>query len=75
MVSFQVLGVFDLGIDRVQPFFKNITVETRVTSRDLVEKIAEAARLTHQRCPVHATLSRATEMTFKLVVNGENVPL
>ncbi len=66
-------GLFD--IDGVQPFFKTITVETRVTSKDPVAKLAEVARLTHRRCPVHATLSRATEMKFTLLVNGQNIPL
>ena len=66
-------GLFEL--DGVQPFFKTITVETRVTSKEPVEKLAEVARLTHRRCPVHATLSRSTEMRFTLIVNGQNIPL
>ncbi len=66
-------GLFD--IDGIQPVFETITVETRVTSKEPVEKLAEVARLTHRRCPVHATLSRATEMRFTLIVNGQNVPL
>jgi uncharacterized OsmC-like protein len=66
-------GLFD--IDGVKPFFKTITVETRVTSMEPVEKLAEVARLTHRRCPIHATLSRASEMNFTLIVNGENIPL
>jgi len=66
-------GLFE--IEDASPFFKSITVETRISTRDPVEKVAEIARQTHRRCPVHATLSRATEMIFKLVVNGQNVPL
>jgi uncharacterized OsmC-like protein len=66
-------GLFE--IDGVSPFFKSITVETRVSTKDTAEKVAEVARQTHRRCPVHATLSRATEMIFKLVVNGQNIPL
>ncbi len=66
-------GLFD--IDGIQPVFETITVETRVTSKEPVEKLAEVARLTHRRCPVHATLSRATEMKFTLIVNGQNIPL
>jgi uncharacterized OsmC-like protein len=66
-------GLFE--IDGVSPFFKSITVETRISTRDSVEKVVEVARQTHRRCPVHATLSRATELIFKLVVNGQNVPL
>lgn len=66
-------GLFE--IDGVSPFFKSITVETRIWTKDPVEKVAEVARQTHRRCPVHATLSRATELTFKLIVNGERVAL
>ena len=66
-------GLFE--IDEVSPFFKSITVETRITTKDPVEKVVEVARQTHRRCPIHATLSRATEMIFKLVVNGQPVPL
>ncbi len=66
-------GLFDIG--GASPYFKTITVETRVSTGESVEKVAEVARETHRRCPIHATLSRATEMTFKLVVNGKNVPL
>ncbi len=66
-------GLFE--IDGVSPFFKSITVETRISTQDTVEKVVEVARQTHRRCPVHATLSRATELIFKLVVNGEPVLL
>jgi uncharacterized OsmC-like protein len=66
-------GLFE--IDGVSPFFKSITVETRISTKDPVEKVAAVARQTHRRCPVHATLSRATELIFKLVVNGDPVPL
>jgi len=66
-------GLYD--IDGVSPFFKSITVETRISTRDPVEKVVEVARQTHRRCPVDATLSRATEVIFKLVVNGQNVVL
>ncbi len=74
-----VSGVWDMkglfNIDDVQPFFKTITVETRITSKEPAEKLAEIARLTHRRCPVHATLSRAAKMNFILTVNGQNIPL
>jgi uncharacterized OsmC-like protein len=66
-------GLYD--IDGVSSFFKSITVETRISTRDPVQKVVEVAIQTHRRCPVNATLSRATEMIFKLVVNGQNVPL
>jgi uncharacterized OsmC-like protein len=66
-------GLFD--IDGVIPNFKTITVETKITTRDHVQRVVEVANQTHRRCPVHATLIRATQMIFKLVVNGQNVPL
>jgi uncharacterized OsmC-like protein len=66
-------GLFE--IEGVSPFFKSITVETRISTRDPIEKVVEVARQTHRRCPVHATLSRATEMIFKLVVNGNEVQI
>ena len=66
-------GLFE--IDGASPHFTSITIETRVSTKGPVEKVVEVARQTHRRCPVHATLARATELIFKLVVNGENVPL
>jgi uncharacterized OsmC-like protein len=66
-------GLFD--IDRVKPSLKTITVETKITTKDPVQKVVEVANQTHRRCPVHAPLSRATEMIFRLNVNGQNVPL
>ncbi len=66
-------GLFEL--DGVKPSFKTITVETKITTKDPVQKVVEVANQTHRRCPVHAILSRATEMIFRLNVNGQNVPL
>ena len=51
-------GLFE--IDGVKPSFKTITVETKITTKDPVQKVVEVANQTHRRCPVHATLSRAT---------------
>jgi len=66
-------GLFD--IDGVGPSFKPITVETKITTKDPVQRVVEVANQTHRRCPVHATPSRCTEMIFRLKVNGHNVPL
>lgn len=66
-------GLFE--IDNVSPYFKSITVETRLSSGEPLEKIVEVVKQTHLRCPIHATLSRATELNFKLVVNSQDVPL
>jgi putative redox protein len=66
-------GLFE--IDGVDSSFREITVETRLTTEDAVEKVVEAVTATHRRCPVHATLRKATTLVFKLVVNGQPVPL
>ena len=66
-------GLFE--IEGISPYFNRITVETKISTKDPVERAVQVARETHRRCPVHATLSRATEINFKLVVNGRDVPL
>ena len=66
-------GLFE--IDNIVPYFKSVTVETKISTRDPVERVVQVARETHRRCPIHATLARATEIAFKLVVNGESVPI
>lgn len=66
-------GLFE--IDGVAPFFNAITVETKVSTRDPIERVVQVVKETHRRCPVHATLTRAIDLTFKLVVNGQSVQL
>jgi uncharacterized OsmC-like protein len=66
-------GLFE--IDDAAPYFDSITVETKVSTRDPVERVVEVTRETHRRCPVHATLARATEIILKLVVNDQKVPI
>jgi uncharacterized OsmC-like protein len=67
-------GLFEL--DDVSSSYKAITVETKVATTGAPQKVAELARLTHKRCPIHATLSKsATKMIFKLIVNGRPISL
>jgi uncharacterized OsmC-like protein len=66
-------GLFEL--DGTSPYFKTITVVTHVSTPDPVDKVADVARQARRRCPVHATLAKATSMVFTLIVNGRNVPL
>ena len=66
-------GQYEIG--GVDPSFKDMTVETRVTTRDPVEKVVEVTRLTHRRCPMHATISKAMIVTDKLFVNEQEVPI
>jgi len=68
-----VKGLFDIG--GADSSYKTITVETKVTTKDPIEKVVEVARMTHKRCPIHATLRKSTQMIFKLFVNGQPVPL
>jgi len=72
-------GVWDLkglyGIAGADPSFRSILVETKISSRSPSSEVAKVVRLTHSRCPIHATLSKATELRFRLEVNGTPVPL
>jgi putative redox protein len=71
--SWDKRGLFE--IDNIRPILQEHHRETKVPTRDPVERVVQVARETHRRCPVHATLARATEITFKLVVNAESVPI
>jgi uncharacterized OsmC-like protein len=66
-------GLFEIGT--ADPSFRSILVETRVKTTGPIKKVVEVARMTHRRCPVHATLKKATKMTFKLFVNGVETAL
>ena len=59
----------------VEPAFKDFVVETRISSRAPLEKIREIARVTHLRCPMHASIVKIGPVVDKLVVNGTEVPL
>ena len=62
-------------IDGAEPSFRDMTVETKVTTGDAVEKVVEVTRLTHRRCPMHATITKAMKVTDRLFVNGKEVPI
>jgi uncharacterized OsmC-like protein len=62
-------------IDGSEPAFKDMTIETRVTTNDPVEKVVEVTRLAHSMCPMHSTISKAMKVTDKLFVNGQEVQL
>lgn len=66
-------GLFEIG--SANPSFRSILVETRVRTNGPLKKAVEVARMTHNRCPVHATLKKATKMTFKLFVNDVEASL
>ena len=66
-------GLYEIG--GIDPSFKDMTVETRVTSKAPTKKIVEVARATHRTCPMRATIGKAVKVTDKLVVNGKEIPL
>jgi uncharacterized OsmC-like protein len=71
-----VTGVWDrrglYGIAGVDPGFREITLETRVSTSAPGDQVAEVARRTRRGCPIFATL---TALTVRLFVNGQPVPL
>jgi len=62
-------------IDGTNPSFKDMKVETRVTTKAPVEKVVQVARITHRTYPMHATIAKAMQVTDKLFVNGKEVPI
>lgn len=66
-------GQYEIG--GAEPSFKDMIVETRVTTKDPAEKVVEVTKLTHRRCPMHATISKAMKVTDKLYVNGQEVSI
>jgi len=65
-------GLFEIG--PADPSFRSILVETRVRTNGPIKKVVEVARLTHRRCPVHASLKKATKMTFKRSLTTLKLP-
>src|SRR5437870_13750833 len=60
------------GIGGAEPSFKDVTVETKVATKDSVEKVVEVTRRAHKGCPMHATIVKAMKVTDKLFVNGRS---
>jgi uncharacterized OsmC-like protein len=58
-----------------EPSFKDVTIETKVTTRDSVEKVVEVTRRALGGCPMHATIMKAMKVTDKLFVNGKETAL
>jgi uncharacterized OsmC-like protein len=61
-----------VGID---PTFKDFFVETRIVSNAPLERIREVTRVTHTRCPMHASISKIAPVNDRLFVNGAEVAL
>jgi uncharacterized OsmC-like protein len=64
-------GMF--GINGANPAFKDIVIETRVTTNAPAERVAELLRLTHERNPVTATVAKAVKVSRRLFVNETEV--
>lgn len=62
-------------IEGTDPGFKDMTIETKVTTKAPIEKVVQVTRLAHKTCPMHATIGKAMKVTDKLYVNGEEVAL
>jgi putative redox protein len=71
--TWNMKGLYE--IEGADPSFKSIKVETRVRTTAHVSEVTNVARQTHRRCPIYATLRKSLDLTFKLTVNGAEVPL
>jgi len=71
--SWDTKGLYE--IEGAEPSFRSIKVETRVGSTSPVEEVVRVATLTHRRCPIYATLRKSLDLTFRLSVNGVEVPI
>ena len=71
--SWDLKGLYEIG--GADSCFRSVLVETRVRTLGPVEKVVEVARQTHRRCPVHQTLRKATDLSFRLFVNDSEIGL
>jgi uncharacterized OsmC-like protein len=63
------------GIGDIDPGYREITIESRVSTDAPDVQVADVARRTHRGCPIYATLRKETALTLRLIVNGHTVPL
>jgi len=72
-----VEGLWDMkgmfGQDGRSPAMNEFHIETRITTGAPPEKMAELLRLTHDRCPMTATVAKAGTISRRLIVNGVEV--
>jgi uncharacterized OsmC-like protein len=75
----KVEGTWDMrgsfGLEGKDPAVSEFQIETKVSTQAPAEKIVELLKLTHQRCPMTATVSKAAKVNRKLWVNGTEVSL
>jgi uncharacterized OsmC-like protein len=74
-----VEGLWDMkgmfGQDGRSPAMSEFRIETRITTGAPPEKMAELLKLTHERCPMTATVAKGAAINRKLFVNGAEVKL
>ncbi len=58
-----------------EPAFKDFVVETRITSNAPVEMVREVARLTHLKCPMHASIVKIGPVIDRLFINDVETSL
>ena len=63
------------GLSGVDPGYREITIESKVSTDAPDRKVAEVARRTQRGCPIYATLRKETALTIRLIVNGHPVAL
>lgn len=66
-------GMYEIG--GAEPSFKDILIETRISTKAPAEAVKELIRLTNKRNPVTATVNKAVKVTRKLFVNETEVQL
>jgi putative redox protein len=66
-------GMF--GIENADPAVSSVLIETKISTNASAERIAELVRMTHQRCPMTATVAKAATVRRRLLVNGLEVPV
>ncbi len=75
----KVEGHWDLkgsfGLDGRDPSVFEFEIETRVTTEAPPKKVVDIVRLTRQRCPMTATVSKGAKVNGRLWVNGSEFPL
>ena len=63
------------GIDGADASIHDFLIETRITTKADSGRVAELLKLTHERCPMTATVAKAATIRRKLFVNGVEVEL
>jgi uncharacterized OsmC-like protein len=66
-------GIF--GIENADPSITRLVIETRIKTGAPPGEVAALLKLTHQRCPMTATVAKAAIIERRLFVNGVETPV